>query len=206
MIYNYLVKNYNNGDPIFLSEIPSKSKSYLRLAVKKLVDKGLLERFYNGVYFLPYKTILGTKGKISFEKFIEKKFLFSSNNEIEGFVGGIRLANMYGFTTQNASGYDIYSNIATTKQRVFNFENRKVNIYKPYVKINKENIKVLEFLELMCNVYKYSELNNDEIKRKINEYVKINSIEFNKVKEYIEYYPDIVYKNIYKAGLMNELV
>lgn len=206
MIYNYILKNFNYGDPIFLSEIPSKSKSYLRLAVKKLVDKGLLERFYNGVYFLPYKTILGTKGKISFEKFIEKKFLYSSNNEIEGFVGGIRLANMYGFTTQNASGYDIYSNIATTKQRVFYFENRKVNIYKPYVKINKENIKVLEFLELMCNVYKFSELNNDEIKRKINEYVKINSIEFNKVKEYIEYYPDIVYKNIYKAGLMNELV
>ena len=206
MIYNYILKKFNYGDPIFLSEIPSKSKSYLRLAVKKLVDKGLLERFYNGVYFLPYKTILGTKGKISFEKFIEKKFLYSSNNEIEGFVGGIRLANMYGFTTQNASGYDIYSNIATTKQRVFNFENRKVNIYKPYVKINKENIKVLEFLELMCNVYKFSELNNDEIKRKINEYVKINSIEFNKVKEYIEYYPDIVYKNIYKAGLMNELV
>lgn len=205
MIYNYILKNFNYGDPIFLSEIPSKSKSYLRLAVKKLVDKGLLERFYNGVYFLPYKTILGTKGKISFKKFLEKKFLFN-NNETLGFIGGVRLANMYGFTTQNASGYDIYSNIATTKQRVFNFENRKVNIYKPYVKINKENMKVLEFLELMCNVYKFSELNNDEIKRKINEYVKINSIEFNKVKEYIEYYPDIVYKNIYKAGLMNELV
>ena len=205
MIYNYLVKNYNNGDPIFLSEIPSKSKSYLRLAVKKLVDKGLLERFYNGVYFLPYKTILGTKGKISFEKFLEKKFLFN-NNETLGFIGGVRLANMYGFTTQNASGYDIYSNAATTKQRTLTIDNRKVNVYKPNVKINKGNVKVLEFLELMCNVYKYSELNNDEIKRKINEYVKINSIEFNKVKEYIEYYPDIVYKNIYKAGLMNELV
>ena len=83
MIYNYILKNFNCGDPIFLSEIPSKSKSYLRLAVKKLVDKGLLERFYNGVYFLPYKTILGTKGKISFDKFIEKKFLYSSNNQID---------------------------------------------------------------------------------------------------------------------------
>jgi hypothetical protein len=205
MIYNYLVKNYNNGDPIFLSEIPSKSKSYLRLAVKKLVDKGLLERFYNGVYFLPYKTILGTKGKISFEKFLEKKFLFS-NNETLGFIGGVRLANMYGFTTQNASGYDIYSNAATTKQRVFNFENRKVNIYKPYVKINKDNVKVLEFLELMRNVYKYSELNNEGTKRKINEYIEINNINFNKVKKYIEYYPDIIYKNIYKAGLMNKLI
>ena len=154
---------------------------------------------------MPYKTILGTRGKISFEKFIEKKFLFY-NNETLGFIGGVRLANMYGFTTQNASGYDIYSNAATTKQRALTIDNRKVNIYKPYVKINKDNAKVMEFLELMCNVYKYSELNNEEIKRKINEYIKINNINFDKVKKYIEYYPDVIYKNIYKTGLMNELV
>lgn len=154
---------------------------------------------------MPYKTILGTKGKISFEKFLEKKFLFNNKENI-GFIGGIRLANIYGLTTQNASVYDIYSNAATTNQRALNIEKRKVNIYKTYVKINKDNIKVLEFLELMCNVYKYSELNNDEIKRKINEYIKINNINFKKVKKYIEYYPDVIYKNIYKAGLMNELV
>lgn len=205
MLYNYLLKNYNNGDPIFLSEIPGKSKSYTRLAVKKLVDKGALERFYNGVYFLPYKTVLGTRGKVSFEKFLEKKFLLN-NNKTFGFIGGVRLANMYGFTTQNAAGYDIYSNAATTKQRALTIDNRKVNIYEPYVKINKYNVKALEFLELMCNVYKYSELNNEEIKRKINEYIKINNINFDKVKKYIEYYPDVIYKNIYNAGLMNELV
>lgn len=205
MLYNYLLKNYNNGDPIFLSEIPGKSKSYTRLAIKKLVDKGALERFYNGVYFLPYKTILGTRGKISFEKFLDKKFLFN-NNETVGFIGGVRLANMYGFTTQNSSGYDIYSNAATTKQRALVIDNRKVNIYKPYVKINKDNVKVLEFLELMRNVYKYSELNDIDIKRKIKKYIKINNINFNKVKKYIEYYPDIIYKNLYKAGLMKRIV
>jgi len=205
MIYSYLLKKYKNGDPIFLSEIPGKSKAYIRLAMKKLVDKGALERFCNGVYFLPYKTIFGTRGKISFEKFLEKKFLFN-NNETLGFIGGVRLANMYGFTTQNASGYDIYSNAATTKQRTLTIDNRKVNVYKPYVKINKGNVKVLEFLALMCNVYKYSELNNEGTKRKINEYIKINNINFNKVKNYIEYYPDMIYKNIYKAGLMNKLI
>ena len=113
---------------------------------------------------------------------------------------------MYGFTTQNALGYDIYSNAATTKQRALIIDNRKVNVYKPYVEINKENVKVLEFLELMRNVYKYSELNNEGIKRKINEYIKINNINFNKVKKYLEYYPNIIYKNIYKAGLMNKLI
>ena len=205
MLLNYLIKNYNNGDPIFLSEIPGKSKAYTRLAVKKLVDKGELERFYNGVYFLPYKTVLGTRGKVSFEKFLEKKFLLN-NNKTFGFIGGVRLANMYGFTTQNASGYDIYSNAATTKQRTLTIDNRKVNVYKPYVKINKGNVKVLEFLELIRNVYKCSELSDKDIKRKINKYIKIYNINFNKVKKYIEYYPNIIFRNFNKLGLMKKLI
>ena len=38
--------------------------------MKKLTDDGKLERLYNGVYYLSYQTILGTKGKVSVDKFI----------------------------------------------------------------------------------------------------------------------------------------
>ena len=113
---------------------------------------------------------------------------------------------MYGFTSQNASVYDIYSNVATTKQRVLNFENIKVNNYKPCVKIDKNNVKALEFLDLISIVYKYSEIDNNEIKRKAQKYVKKNNIDFRKVKKYIEIYPAIVYKNLYKTGLMKYLI
>jgi hypothetical protein len=205
MIYDYLLKNFDKGEPIFLSEIPSKSKSYIRVEMKKLVDEGLLERFYNGVYYLPYRTVLGTKGKISFEKFIAKKFLYDKNSSI-GYIGGLRLANLYGFTTQNASAYDIYSNAASTKQRTLKIGGRTVNIYKPYTEVKSENIKELEFLELMRDIYKYSEVDDATIKKKLKRYIKINKIDFRKVKDLIKYYPDIVYKNIYKVGLMNELV
>lgn len=205
MVYNYLIKKYNKGEPIFLSEIPSKSKAYTRLEMKNLVDNGKLERFYNGVYYLPYTTVLGTKGKVIFDRFIEKKYLYDNDNSI-GYIGGLRLANMYGFTTQNASGYDIYSNKASTKQRTLNIDKRRVNIYKPYVEINKENVKTLEFLELICIIYKYSEISSTEIKKKLRAYIKTNNIDFKKVKKYISYFPDIVYKNLYKAGVMNELV
>lgn len=205
MIYNYLIEKFNNGEPIFLSEIPSKSKAYTRLEMKNLVDKGKLERFYNGVYYLPYKTIFGTKGKVSFGRFIEKKYLLNNDKSI-GYIAGLRLANMYGFTSQNSSGYDIYSNKASTKQRTLNIDKRRVNIYKPYVKVNKKNVKILEFLELICIVYKYAEINNEEVKKKIRTYIKINKIDFEEVKKYISYFPDIVYKNLFKLGLMNELV
>lgn len=62
MVYDYIIKNYKNGEPIFLSELPGESKDYLRQEMKQLCDAGKLERLYNGVYYLSYQTILGTKG------------------------------------------------------------------------------------------------------------------------------------------------
>ena len=62
MVYDYIIQNYKNGEPIFLSELPGGSKDYLRQEMKQLVDEGRLNRLYNGVYYLSYQTILGTKG------------------------------------------------------------------------------------------------------------------------------------------------
>ena len=82
MVYDYIIKNYENGEPIFLSELPGDSKDYLRQEMKKLVDEGRLERLYNGVYYLSYITILGTRGKVSMDKYIEKKYLNAEGKAI----------------------------------------------------------------------------------------------------------------------------
>ena len=84
--------------------------------MKALCDKGKLKRFCNGVYYLPYMTVLGTEGKMSLDKYIEKRYLRNKNKE-EGYITGLGLANKYGFTTQNPSIYEVCSNNATTKQR-----------------------------------------------------------------------------------------
>ena len=85
MIYDYIINTYKNGDPIFLEELPGNSKDYLRQEMKKLVDKGKLNRLYNGVYYLPYMTILGTDGRISIDRYIEKKQL-AVNGETSGLL------------------------------------------------------------------------------------------------------------------------
>ena len=92
MIYDYIIENYDKDEPIFLSELPGNSKDYLRQEMKQLVDDGKIERLYNGVYFLAYTTILGTKGKVSIDKFIEKKYT-RSKGETTGYITGIQLAN-----------------------------------------------------------------------------------------------------------------
>jgi len=201
VIYEYIINNFKKGEPIFLNEIPGSSKEVIRQEMKRLTDEGKLERSYNGVYFIPYRTILGTKGKISIDNFIEKKYLKTG-----GFLTGVSLVNKYGFTSQNPSVYEIRSNAATTKQRKMEIDGNNLIIYKPVSLITKENIRELEFLDLMSIIDKYSELSGEEYKRKLKEYVNNVDINFNVVKEYISLFPAVVYKNIYEGGLMNELV
>lgn len=205
MIYEYIINNYKQGEPIFLNEIPGSTNDVVRQEMKRLTDEKKLVRLYNGVYYLPYKTILGTEGKVSIDKYIEKKYL-NANGKITGFYTGLSLVNKYGFTSQNPSVYEICSNEATTKMRKQDVGGNNLIIYKPLALITRDNVKELEFLDLMSIIDKYSELSGEEYKRKLKEYVNNVDINFNVVKEYISLFPAVVYKNIYEGGLMNELV
>ncbi|MCC8103836.1 MAG: hypothetical protein LIP11_16845 [Clostridiales bacterium] len=205
MLYDYIVENFEFGEPIFLEELPRKSKDYLRQEVKKLADEGALERLYNGVYYLPYTTILGTKGKVSFDRYIEKKYLLS-NGRVNGYITGLQLANAYGFTSQNPACYEVCSNEATTRQRKLEICGRTVIVYRPVATVTEDNKAALQFLDLMSVIDRYSEISGKELKVKLKSFTDSLPLAFESVKEYISLYPDRVYRNIYEGGLMGELV
>lgn len=205
MLYDYILKNYEKDEPIFLSELPGDSRDYVRQEMKKLVDDGKLERLFNGVYYLSYTTILGTKGKMSIDKYVDKKFI-KSNGRVIGYITGIQLANMYGFTTQTPACIEVCSNEATTKQRKLCIDGRNLIVYKPIAEITKENQAALQFLDLMTTIDKYSEISGNLLSMKLKEFVNILNVDFSIVKRYIALFPDRVYRNIYQGGLMSELV
>ena len=205
MLYDYILKNYEKDEPIFLSELPGDSRDYVRQEMKKLVDDGKLERLFNGVYYLSYTTILGTKGKMSIDKYVDKKFI-KSNGRVSGYITGIQLANMYGFTTQTPACIEVCSNEATTKQRKLCIDGRNLMVYKPITEITKENQTALQFLDLMTTIDKYSEISGNLLRMKLKEFVNILNVDFSIVKRYIALFPDRVYRNIYQGGLMGELV
>jgi len=205
MLYDYILKNYEKDEPIFLSELPGDSRDYVRQEMKKLVDDGKLERLFNGVYYLSYTTILGTKGKMSIDKYVDKKFI-KSNGRVTGYITGIQLANTYGFTTQTPACIEVCSNEATTKQRKLCIDGRNLIVYKPITEITKENQTALQFLDLMTTIDKYSEISGNLLRMKLKEFVNILNVDFSIVKRYIALFPDRVYRNIYQGGLMGELV
>ena len=205
MLLKYINNNYQDGEPILLEEIKYKNKDALRQEMKRLTDIGFLVRAYNGVYYKAYKTAFNTDGKMSIDKYINKKYLSGQSSKI-GFISGLSLANKYGFTTQVPAQIEITSNNATTKQRKVEVDGHMLIIYSPVVEINEQNIGSLKFLDLMLNIDKYSELGGEELNKKIKEFVKKTNVDFSIVKSIISLYPDRVYKNIYNGGLMNELV
>lgn len=205
MLYNYIISNYQKDEPIFLAELPGKSREAVRQEMKKLTDEGKIERLYNGVYYLSYKTILGTKGKVSIDKFIKKKYL-EVNGKTSGYITGIQLANMYGFTTQNPSCYEVCSNEASTKQRKLDIDGRQVIIYKPVTDISDENRSALQFLDFMSTIDRYSEVSGDEFTVKMKAFITALGVDFEQVKKYMYLFPDRVFRNIYQGGLMSELV
>ena len=203
MIYDYIIQNYKNGDPIFLSELPGASRDYLRQEMKQLVDDGKLERLYNGVYYLSYITVLGTKGKISIDRYIEKKYL-NASGRVSGYVTGLQLANQYGFTTQNPACYEICSNEATTKQRKVSVDGNTIIVYKPVVNITEENRSALQFLDPFLD--KYSEITGPALVGSLKRFAEEIQVDYAMVKQLLPLYPDRVYRNIYEGGMMDELV
>ena len=173
--------------------------------MKQLVDDGKLERLYNGVYYLSYVTILGTKGRVSIDRYIEKKYL-NVNGLTSGYVTGLQLANKYGFTTQNPSCYEICSNEATTKQRKQTVDGNTIIVYKPVVDITEKNKSALQFLDLMSVIDRYSEITGAALKAALKRFVEAIKVDFSVVKELLPFYPDKVFRNIYEGGLMGELL
>ena len=58
-LYEYLLDNYKENEPIFLVDIQidGMTRTNVRQQIKKLADTGKVKRFDNGIYFLPKKTI-----------------------------------------------------------------------------------------------------------------------------------------------------
>lgn len=116
----------------------------------------------------------GQNGKMSIDKYVDKKFI-KSNGRVTGYITGIQLANMYGFTTQTPACIEVCSNEATTKQRKLCIDGRNLIVYKPITEIAKENQTALQFLDLMTTIDKYSEISGNFIEnetKRIRKYPK----------------------------------
>lgn len=126
MLYDYLVNNYEKGEPIFLMDIVIKgmTEENIRYHLKKMTDEGIIDRFDSGIYYIPRINIFGEKSTISAETVALHKYVYRRGKRV-GFYSGYTLANRLGLSTQVPIKEEITSNYAPAQVREVSIKNQK---------------------------------------------------------------------------------
>ena len=168
--------------------------------LKKLCEKGLLQKYDTGVYFIPKKTLLKSTVGPNADMVARYRFISKGDN-IDGFYGGNSFANQIGITTQVPKVVEIVSNNTHSSDREVRIGNRRFYISKPVVQITNENVYVLQMLELLKNLDAYLDYSYEEAREKFAEYISIHKITRKDVDLYIRKYPMSTFKYYYELEL-----
>lgn len=202
VLYNYIREHYKEAEPIFFSDLEREdiTRSALNQQLKKLCDKGLLEKYDVGVYFIPKKTLLNSTIGPNADMVARYRFISKGNN-IDGFYGGNSFSNQIGISTQVPQVVEIVSNNTNSSDREVRIGNRRFYVKKPIVQITKENVYVLQMLELLKNLDAYLDYSYEEAREKFAEYISFHGIKRSDVDMYIRKYPVATFKYYYELGL-----
>ena len=202
VLYNYIREHYKEAEPIFFSDLEREdiTRSALNQQLKKLCDKGLLEKYDVGVYFIPKKTLLNSTIGPNADMVARYRFISKGNN-IDGFYGGNSFANQIGISTQVPQVVEIVSNNTNSSDREVRIGNRRFYVKKPIVQITKENVYVLQMLELLKNLDAYLDYSYEVSREKFAEYISFHGIKRSDVDMYIRKYPVATFKYYYELGL-----
>lgn len=202
MLYEYIKQQYKEAEPIFFSDLERQdiSKSALNQQLKKLCDKGLLMKYDTGVYYIPKMTLLHSVVGPNADMVARYRFISKGDN-IDGFYGGNSFANQIGITTQVPRVVEIVSNNTNSSDREVKIGNRRFYVRKPVVPITKENVYVLQMLELLKNLDAYLDYSYAEAKDKFAEYISVHGIKRSDVDCYIRNYPVSIFKYYYELEL-----
>ena len=203
MLYQYILDNYKQNEPIFLADlqIEGLSNVNLRQQIKKLVDTGKLKRFDKGIYFLPKKTIFKSGSQIAPESVLEYKYLRDKSKRC-GYISGLMFFNQMGLTTQVPMLYEVVTNKATNEYRETSLAKSKVIVRRPKVTITEDNYKVLQFLDLLKDVDVYSEVTGNPLQERLCQYMNDIDISIAEMEPYFSYYPNKLYKNLIETRVI----
>lgn len=196
-----LVNQYGLNEPFMLDEISTSQYSYdtIKIMLSSFVKEGKLKRYAQGVYYFPKITSLGELYP-SFEVVLEKKYLKKANKVI-GYYSGLTLLNQAGLTTQVPQVREITTNSESSKKRKVKIGEREVVLRKPLVKINKENILYLQFLDILRYAYEYT---IKEYRNQLIQFIKQNQLKKNQLKKYLKDYPQRVERILWENNLYDE--
>ena len=163
MIKTYLLENYGYNEPIFLNElsIEGLSENAVRQAVKRLAKSGFLERYDSGIYYIPKQGGLLGKSYLDPSMVIMRKYIQNKSN-IYGYITGLAFANQLGLTTQMPAVIEVVTNREATNGRMISVGSQRARIKKSSIPISNKNAEILQLLDSIGQIEKYTEQTKEE--------------------------------------------
>ena len=201
MLYNYIKEHYKEAEPIFLADLLRTNITELDLnqQLKELCEKGLLQQFDEEVYFIPKKSKLNLAVGPNADMVARYRFISKGDN-VDGFYAGNTFANQIVISVQVPYVIEIVSNNVLDDGEVL-IGNRRFVVRKPVVPITKENVHVLQMLELLAKLDAYLDCSYEEARDKFAEYISVCRITKSDVDLYITKYPLSTFEGFCKLEL-----
>lgn len=161
MYADLINRSFKEREPILKEELekilPINSQNTLNQTISYMVSFGLLNRFENGIYYLPDENKKFSHLKPSLKDVIDKKYLSS----FKGIRSGAYLLYKYKLTSQVSGFYEILSiNVSKHSRSKKEYDGRVVISY-PKFEINEDSILYHEFLEILKH-FNLSDYNHEQ--------------------------------------------
>lgn len=166
-----------------------KAKPITNVTLKRLADRGSIERFQKGVYYRVKQTVFG-KARPS-EDILEAQLLTRRGDEIIGYETGLSLMNKIGLTTLVPKKREI----ATNTYRK-NINDRYITIRKPVTTVNAGNFRYLQLLDVIRDLPK-APVDADNPKALLHAFVERNKLDTVEALTYArQHYPQKTLLNL----------
>ena len=124
-----------------------RAKPIINVNLKRLADRGAIERFRKGVYYRAQQTVFG-KARPS-EDVLEAQLLTRAGDQIIGYETGLFLMNKLGITTLVPKKREIVTNAYRR-----DVSDQYTTVRKPVVAVNADNYRYLQLLDMVRDLSK----------------------------------------------------
>jgi len=202
MLFDYLKEHYEDGEPIFIEDIHIKGMSRPNFIqqLKTLTDNGKIVRYERGIYYIPKQTRLHLSAGPSPEIVAEYKYI-SRKGRTDGYYSGNTFANLIGISLQVPMKKEIVSNNIAAIVKEVPIGKQTFIVRRTNVPVTKENVRVLQLLELLKNLGTYLDSGYDEAREKIRKHSLACHIKKEDIDRYIRQYPDSTFRYYYEMRL-----
>ncbi|MBQ3417720.1 MAG: hypothetical protein IJH32_07785 [Ruminococcus sp.] len=191
-----ILSEFKPDEPILVEDIirmfPDRSRQWVDNMLSNMTTSKQMIRYSTGVYFIP-STIRRGSSNLNPYKVIERKYI-KDENSVYGYYGGEWLLWKMGIIPRHSEVMTIVSNHEKSRGRRVKVGKVDLYVSKAPTEINKENQRVLQLLEVI-RLVDVNELPDMERNRLVN-YILDHKITITDVRQYCEYFPDVVSKRI----------